>query len=339
MDSEKDIIKQILKQFGRSPLHKNEFFTSDSEIISLGGRNYLITVDSYSDEDHFRKENPLHLGMHFVACTLSDIFACGGRPLLFCNSLTCEQGWDTEFIDSIARGISDVLDKCGAGFIGGDFGYSEKWNFTGVAIGEADKAVNRTGAKDGDLLYLTGQIGSGNFEAGSQFGSLAAGLGDLFERNPVVFPLTNKEADLVSKYASSCIDTSDGLFTSLSQLSELNHLGFIVSDIPYIPFGIELTEKLGLMKEVLFFGECGEYELLMAIPPENEDKLLSDAEDINSRLNKIGVLTSDDKRVLISGGKEMIINDYDIMARDYRDNIQYIQRLISYLSSKLNGNG
>jgi thiamine-monophosphate kinase len=277
--------------------------------------------------------------MNFAACTLSDIFACGGKPLLFCNSLNCEHGWDTDYIDSIARGISSILDECGAGFIGGDFGYSEKWNFTGVVIGETDKAVKRTGAKEGDLLYISGEIGSGNFEAGSQFGSLAVGLEDLFIKNPVVFPLRNQEAELVSKYASACIDTSDGLFTSLSQLAELNNLGFTVSDIPYINYGKELTDKLGLMEEVLFFGECGEYELLMAVSPENEQKLLSDAEDIESRLYKIGVLTADEKRVLISGDREMLINDYDISARDFRDHNQYIKRLIMYLRSKLSGNG
>jgi thiamine-monophosphate kinase len=334
MNNENEIIKVILRNFRKSAHHKNEFFQSDSEIIRLGSQDYLISVDSYSDEDHFRLNNPYTLGMNLAVCTLSDIFACGGKPLFFCNSLNSESSWNIDYIDSISKGISFILEKCETGFIGGDFGYCGNWNFTGVVIGESDRIVKRKGASYGDLIYLTGEIGSGNFEAASVLGKLSCGLDDLFKKHPVVFLLRIKEAALISKYASSCIDTSDGLFKSLNIISEINECGFNISNIPYFPAGIEWTNSIGLPKECLIFGECGEYELLFTINPANEKKLLKDADEAGCKLYRIGKITNDLSKILLTDNQKFTLNDFKISARDFTDHYQYIACLTEYLLSK-----
>ncbi len=334
MNNESEIISKILRNFRKSPLHKNEFFQSDSEIIRLGDKDYLISVDGYSDEDHFRLDDPYILGINFAACTLSDIFACGGRPLLFCNSLNCESNWSADFIDAVSKGISTVLEKCNTGFIGGDLGYYGNWNFTGVVIGEAEKIVTRKGAFTGDLLYLTGETGSGNFEAVSVLNKTVSESEDLFKNNPVVFPIRLREAALVSKYASSCIDTSDGLFKSLEIISEINGCGFRVLDIPYFAPGVEWTKRTGLPKECLMFGECGEYELLFTVNPANEKNLLLEAEEAGCTLYKIGRITETNIKTLEVNGKEIALNDFNIYARDFSDHYKYITALTQYLISK-----
>lgn len=337
MNSENEIIKTILKNFRKSPLHKNEFFQSDSEIITLGGTDYLISVDSYSDEDHFRLNDPYTLGMNLAACTLSDIFACGGRPLFFCNSLTCVSSWSVDYIDNLSKGISYVLNKCGASFIGGDFGQSSNWNFTGVVIGQSERIVTRKGASPGDLLYTTGEIGKGNFEAASVLNKLGNVTHDLFKNNPVIFPVRLMESHLVSKYASSCIDTSDGLFKSLSIISEVNNSGFEISDPPYFLQGVEWTKSVGLPVECLMFGECGEYELLFTVHPENEEPLLKDALESECKLYRIGRITNDCSKILNNNNHSVILNGFNIYARDFTDHYQYINCLTQYLLSKKAG--
>ena len=335
METEDQVIKQILKNFGKSNLHKNEFFESDSEIIQLGEKNYLITVDNYSDEDHFRIENPFNLGTNLAACTLSDIFACGGRPLFFCNSLSKQDNWNLQYIDQLSKGISNVLIRCDAGFVGGDIGISEKWNFTGIVIGESEKIITRKGARPGDSVFLTGDIGRGNFESASQLSKLSSGLDLLFEDNPVLFPIRIKESRLVSKFANCCIDTSDGLLKSLNIISEINTTGFIVSDIPYFSPGKILTEKLKLPEEILMFGETGEYELLFTVSPDNESRLLQDAASANVHLSKIGLITDNSSKLLMKKSSEISLNDYNIWARDFKNHYEYLESLTDYLTKKI----
>lgn len=335
MNNESEIIKRILKNFRRSPLHQNEFFHSDSEIIKLGGKDYLISIDSYSDEDHFRLDNPFNLGVNLAVCTLSDIFACGGKPILFCNSINSQDSWDVEYLDSLSKGISSILEKCNTGFIGGDFGYSDKWNFSGVAIGQADRIVTRKGALPGDILYVTGKIGSGNFEAASHISKMKNEINPFFEQHPVVFPLRIKEASLISNYASSCIDTSDGLFKSLLIISEINNCGFQISDIPYFSPGVEYVNSIGLPKECLMFGECGEYELLFTVNPKDENDLLKAAMEADCRLYRIGLIKEDNAKVIEINNAQISFDDFNIFARDFPDHYNYIICLTKYLTSKL----
>lgn len=277
MNNENEIIGRILRNFRKSPLHRNEFFHSDSEIFTLDGKDYLISADGYSDEDHFRLDDPFILGSNLAACTLSDIYACGGKPLFYCNSLNCDPDWSADYIDTLSKGIASVIEKSGAGFLGGDLGSYGKWNFTGIVIGEAERIVTRKGAKPGDLLYLTGEIGGGNFEAVSVLSSGNGSAAEFFHKNRVKFPVRMKEAELVSKYANCCIDSSDGLFRSLDIISEINECGYAVSGIPYFSPGELWAKGAGIPKEALMFGECGEYELLFAVSPENEKILLEES--------------------------------------------------------------
>lgn len=334
MEAETHIIKKILKNFRKSSNHLNEFFYSDSEIINLAGTKYLITVDNYSGEDYFRTDNPVNLGKNLAACTLSDIFACGGSPVFYCNSISCDKSWNSDYIDNVAKGIAEILEICQTDFIGGDFGYSERWNYTGIAIGKSENIVTRKGAKSGDRIYITGEIGRGNFEAASQFRSLTSNIDKIFSDNPILFPVRLKESELVSKYASSCIDSSDGLFRSLCILSEINQLGFIISDVPYFAPAIELIHSLGIMKEILILGECGEYELVFTVSPELEDNLLTEAESNGCKLFKIGTITSIKDQILITNSKQINLNDYRISAREFTDHLQYIKIMKEYLKQK-----
>ncbi len=336
MNTEEQIIKTILQNFKKSDLHLNQFFHSDAEIIRIGDNNYLFTMDSYSDEDHFRTDNPYNLGRNLAVCTISDIFACGGKPLFFANSLTKSDTWSLEYIDLLSKGISDVLKECKVHFIGGDIGSADNWNFTGISIGFADKTVIRKGAKPGDIIYLTGEIGNGNFEAASQLNKISSGMEQLFAKYPVLFPIRIKEAEIISEFAGSCMDTSDGLFKSLRIISEINNTGFEIQDIPYAEPGLILTSNMNLPAEILMLGECGEYELLFTVSPEIEEELLIKAHQNGMMLKKIGLITDSPEQKLIKDGRELILNDFNIYARDFSDHLEYIKSLTNYLIKLMN---
>ena len=76
-----------------------------------------------------------------------------------------------------------------------------------------------------------------------------------------------KESELVRRFASSCIDTSDGLAVSLKILSGLNHCGFDVAEVPFAEAATRFCEQNGVPRALLALGECGEYELLFTVRP------------------------------------------------------------------------
>lgn len=334
MDLENQIIRTILGNFKKSPFHKNNFFESDAEIIQIGSQNILLTVDSFSEEDNFRTDDPYILGMNLAACTISDIFACGAKPLFFSNSLTKSTEWDIDYIDLLSKGISEILDKCDTGFVGGDLGSSAKWNYTGVCIGFSEKFVTRKGAREGDRIYITGEIGNGNFEAASRLFVENQNLREFFQNNIIKFPLRIKESEIVSKYASSSIDTSDGLFKSLSIIAEVNDVGFMISDIPYHQHCLQLTSIFDLPEEMLMFGESGEYELMFTIPKAIEEEFLHDIKDKNFKMYKIGEITNSRNFIYTKVNEIVDFSDFKLSARDNNNHFLYMNDLKNYILSK-----
>ena len=165
MNTELETIQRILKILPGSTSLSNKFYESDAEIINYNGNKLLFSIDEFSQEDFFRDDNPYSLGWNVAACTISDIFASGGKPIFYGHSMSVPVEWDNKFVDSFSKGIAAVLKQSSIGFIGGDFGASNSWQYTGVAIGETSKPLTRKGAEPGHSIFMTGHVGAGNLEA------------------------------------------------------------------------------------------------------------------------------------------------------------------------------
>jgi thiamine-monophosphate kinase len=334
MNTERELILRIARSMPPTTKHINDVFHSDSEIIDIGGSRYLFTIDSYTDEDHFRTDDPYLLGRNLCVCTISDILASGGTLLFFAHSVTVPENWDIEYVGMLSDGISDVIKSCQGFFAGGDLGSSSHWNFTGVAFGEAERIVTRKGARPGDLVYVSGPVGAGNFEAAFHFCGGNPELSELFDNHRVEFPLRIAESKLMSEYASACIDTSDGLLNALITLADINAIGFAVTSVPYYPPGVTLTDLLGLPVELLMAGECGEYELLFTVPPEREQDMVREAQNHQIQLYHIGRMTEPGNAMVMSANQSIDVRDFDVSARNYRDHREYVAMLTEYLTNK-----
>jgi thiamine-monophosphate kinase len=150
----------------------------------------------------------------------------------------------------------------------------------------------------------------------------------------VEFPLHIAASKLVSKYASACIDTSDGLLNALLILSEINAIGFAVSSVPYYTPGVMLTHLLGLPVEILMAGECGEYELLFTVHPEHEQEMVREAQLHSMKLYRIGKMAEPGEATVMSANQGIDVRDFDLCARNYRDQREYVAMLTTYLVDK-----
>lgn len=298
---EKEWIERLIKLMPRSDSQLNNPFESDSEILKSQSGFLLFNIDEFSGEDLFLEHDPYVLG-HNIACgTLSDIYASGGIPQYFALSLTIDKHFTPKYTELFYKGIADVLRHANVSFIGGDFSKSSTWRCNACAIGESKKPILRSGANVGDSIYLTGALGAGNVAAAVR----------LYHAPflKIEFNLKHKDAALMRTCATSCIDTSDGVYKAVSSIADESRVGFALDYLPYAKSGRILSKVLHLPEEMLFFCECGEYELLFTAPPEAELPFL-----------KIGTVT-EHKRTL----KGMDISNIKISAREFEDPKKYLK--------------
>ena len=294
---EKDTIKIINGIMPRSPLQLNKPFETDSEVMELKRENgYLLySTDEFSAEDMLVERDAFTLGYNIAVASLSDIYACGGVPQYYAQSLTINEMFTPEYLTNFHEGVAAVLKQADVAFIGGDFGKSPLWRCTSSSIGFAENVLKRSGAKVGDSIYITGEIGAGNMQA-------------MNIKNR--FTLRNTEAEVIRRFASSCIDTSDGVWNAVNLIAEQSKVGYELCNLPYNALGLVLTENMGYPKEMLFFCEGGEFELLFTSPQELP-------------FHKIGRITELSRTL---DGKD--ISAFDISAREFARVEDYVKAVI-----------
>lgn len=330
-NKERQIIETFTSKLPVSPYQKNKFFESDAELLSIDLNPMLFSVDTFSAEDLFCDHDPFSLGQNLTISTISDIIAAGGNPVLFAHSVQIPEHWSYNFIDKFSQGIADILKKSECGFIGGDLGVSNDWNYTGICMGKSIKNLNRMGSREGDNLYLSGEIGSGNLQAAMCLFSdylLSKLLKKIIRPN---FFLRLDESKLIRRFATTCIDTSDGLLNALNTIAELNGLGYHINNIPYLNQCQTVSKILSKSIELFFMGECGEYELLFTIPDSVEESFLKEAKNKGLKFYKIGKVKNTEEKIIEDNNKSYRFNDFDIRARNYRKVEEYLQELNQFI--------
>ena len=134
--------------------------------------------------------------------------------------------------------------------------------------------MTRLGCHPGDYLFLSGNPGMGNAFALQQL------MNDPFlEPYPINYRPTSRicEGKFLRKFATCCMDTSDGVFAALDQLMRLNNVGFgidLALDCFIHADAITISEAVKIPLWLLLAGHHGEYELAFTIPSLRVDDFL-----------------------------------------------------------------
>ena len=328
--TEKEVINRIIPFFKNSKGHLNNFFESDSEVLEFGNQKLLFSTDEFSSEDLFRDNNPYDLGRNLAIATLSDVLASGGKPVYYAHSMVVQNDWSIDYIEKFTKGIASILNENDITFIGGDFGKSNEWKYTGIALGTADKSISRKGACVCDYIYMTGEAGAGNIDAALSLYSKNKLAESLLKNIKTEFQYRIKESELINKFATSCIDTSDGLFNALNTISELNNTGFEVENIPYSKNGKMISKLINKPIELLFVGECGEYELLFTVPSEKKDEFEREVQIKKLEIKLLGRITKETKILKTSAGN-IDFKNFSISARDFKSTKDYLRKIEEFL--------
>ena len=200
----------------------------DAAVIKSSNNKLVATVDMAVEDIHFNKKwsTPFQIGAKLTTANLADIFAMGAIPKYLLVAAGISELNNSETVTELAKGIRSVADKFEVTVIGGDLSKSEKMTLSITALGElSDQPILRSGARVGDLIYLS-----------SLTGLSAAGLAilnrELDRPRYVVEAHLNPKLvapDKLIKVATSMCDVSDGLATDASHLSYASNVNFNLS--------------------------------------------------------------------------------------------------------------
>lgn len=278
----------------------------DCAAIDIGDKYLIVTTDMMVTKAHIPKGmGPYDIGWSIIAVNLSDIAAMGGTPLGLVTAIGITRGHPIEFIEQMVDGMNDCARRFNTSVVGGDTKEHDDLVLCGTAFGQVSKEgiLLRRGAKAGDLIAVTGQLG----RAGAGFYSMKRALGLKEAEDALKRPWPRvREGMALSKsgIVTSCMDISDGLSTSIFELSRNSGMTYEI-DYARVPKAKEVDmafHDLERQKDlVLNFGD--DFELLFTIKREAEEQLAAIATECGCPMTVIGKVTSGEENILIDNGK------------------------------------
>jgi thiamine-monophosphate kinase len=337
MSSEQRLITLIDGEMPKSPLRKSRSGEVDCEVICLGGKEFLFTTDDFSSEDLLLDADPYILGWNLACGAISDIIAAGGKPLTYAHAMVIPKAWNEEYLKLFSKGISAVLQRYHISFIGGDLGVGEQWRYTATVIGEPiDKIVNRIGCQAGDAIFCTGLIGAGNVQAVLNIYKEHLQLQDFHTGINTKFSTHEKLSALIAEYATSAIDTSDGVLAAVQTLARQNNKGFHIENLQFVPEGIRLSDLVHLPDLLLCMGECGEYEILFTVRQQDIAALTAELTKRDITAQQIGYITDlPEHQSIVYRQVNIGFSDYTLRARDYDSTTDYLKMLIAWAQQRI----
>lgn len=253
-------------------------------------RALAITTDTLVAGVHFPLATAAaDIGWKSLACSLSDLAACGARPSWATLSLVLPMP-DASWLQQFATGFAELARAHRTALIGGDLVRGDQTMITVQACGylSADQFLGRTGAQAGDGIYVSGCPGEA--AAALHLGADRA-CARLQKRLDRPTPRVALGCELVA-LASACVDVSDGLAADLGHILTASHAGARL-ELQALPVSAELRAAGGPEQVVDWILNGGDdYELCFTIPAEKEKKI-SKLEGKHPALSRIGTIESE----------------------------------------------
>ena len=287
----------------------------DSAVLELRDNSRLVaSTDTLVEGVHFRlqTQTPRQLGKKAVCVAVSDIGAMGAVPRYLLCSLGCRSADAMGLIEGLSQGVGDGCREFEVCLVGGNLSESQTVFINMTALGEVskDSIIRRSGATQGDDIYVTGTLGDSAL--GLRILSSDPGIDgceDLVLRHIEPTPRLAVGRMVAERgIASSMIDVSDGLLSDLEKLTLEHGLGGEVSlgDLPLSPGFLSLSRRFSEDVYRLAVSGGEDYELLFTSSAENHAAIEEVSRLCGVAISKIGSVTGGRKiRFFDEGGEEV----------------------------------
>lgn len=280
---------------------------NDAAVFSPKSETDLVfTKDALVADVHFfSKDDPDLIAERALRTNLSDLAAMGAEPLGYLISLALpNKNFDIEkWLSAFCKGLENNQKLFRWSLWGGDsVSTSGKITISVTAIGETKKAnhLTRTGAKVGDLIYVSGTLGDAAAAIKLIENDMEI-IGREFILNRFYKPSPRlKLGKSLVNIANAALDISDGLFGDLTHICNNSGVGAVINQ-PKIPISTAFGNLLETKPEYDHLSWTGgdDYELLFTVPPENEKRLASLTNCQSHGITKIGEIIAEQKIFLL----------------------------------------
>jgi thiamine-monophosphate kinase len=296
---ELELIQRIRRAATRSRERPGQGIGDDCAVLGIPrGHEVLVTTDFTLEDVHFRRKwHPADsVGHRCLTRGLSDIAAMGGTPRAAFLSLALPGDLPQRWVDEFMAGLLKLARRYSVTLAGGDTAQSPAGilaDITVVGAVPTGKAALRSGARVGDILYVSGTLGTSvatlqQLRSGKKL-KPSAHLRHFYPDPRIAVGQYLRE----KKLASAMIDTSDGLATDLRHICDESGVGAVVeaAALPALPGSVGLHYAL-------HGGE--DYELLFTAPPNRRVP----AEIADTPITRVGeIVRGKQIRLLNADGK------------------------------------
>lgn len=262
----------------------------------------VTSIDAVVDGVHFKREHTSlrAAGHKATASALSDLAAMGVAAGEIYVAAGVPQDVSDDQFEQLAAGIEDVAAACGATVAGGDLTASPVLWLAVTVVGHAAstaEVIGRDGARDGDVIVVTGALGGSAAGLRLLSGDDGAGLTDqiairLRDRHQLPQPRFAAGRALAAAGVTAMIDLSDGVARDVVQLAAASGLNATIelAKLPLAEGVAEVAVAAGIEASVMAAESGEEYELLCAIPRQRLADAQTAATTTGFELTEIGEL-------------------------------------------------
>jgi thiamine-monophosphate kinase len=261
-------------------------------------QNIAVTTDTLVAGVHFPHETePRAIGHKAIAVNLSDLAAMGAEPSWVSIAVTLPE-IDEAWVGEFCAGVFELCEYYNVQLVGGDTTQGPlSITVTAQGLTPFDKHLSRSGAKAGDWLYVTGEIGDAALAIKHYYGKIELSKETLtatYQR--LNYPKPRVLAgQALREYASAAIDLSDGLLSDLEHIRKASNVGvnIVLEDLP---LSNELIDTLGHEAAIELALQGGDdYELLFTVSADNKVGMETALANVGVKVTCIGQLNATGK--------------------------------------------
>ena len=298
------LIDLLRRRYGGGALPGELSIGDDAAVVRIPRGRAVLSTDMLLEGTHFSMDYflPREVGWRALSANLSDLAAMGATPLCYLAALAAPGAARVGTVDGIFRGMAAAASPCGMRLVGGDTCRGDRLVLSLTVVGamEQGRPLTRSGARPGDLLYVTGapgwsHLGLRLLRDGRP--AKAAGWRREAMRRHLRPEARWREGRIAARSGAvaAMIDLSDGILPDLTHLLEGEGLGAVLAEeaFPLSPAFRRAAAALGIDPLDAFLAGGEDYELLMAVRPGRLGGFLRAVRAFPAKATPIGEVTAE----------------------------------------------
>ena len=287
----------LIRRFFQRPVRRAALGVGDdcALLAPAPGMQLAVSSDMLVEGRHFfANVDPRLLGHKSLAVNLSDLAACGARPLAFTLALSLPRA-DAAWTEAFASGLLALADAHGCELVGGDTTQGPL-NICITVFGEVPpgQALLRSGARAGNDIWVSGSLGDARLALEALLGHTTLPPGTLAAARQRLEAPTPRVAlgQALRGIASSALDVSDGLLGDLGHILEQSRVGASLDTrlvTPLLDAGRHTPLAIDLLHQCTLAGG-DDYELCFTAPADRRDAVQAAGRDSATRVTRIGCI-------------------------------------------------